>query len=54
MKTQQAYVNAKAKPCPASLFYQTLILMFAPEPKQFLIDSLEYYLKPLLIEVETQ
>ena len=54
MLTQQAGANTKAKPCPASLFYQTLILLFAPEPKQFLIDSLEYYLKPILIEVESQ
>ena len=37
--------------CPASLFYQTLILLLAPEPKQFLVDALETYLKPVLVEV---
>ena len=37
--------------CPASLFYQTLILLLAPEPKQFLVNSLENYLKPVLVEI---
>ena len=37
--------------CPASLFYQTLILLFAPEPKHFLVDSINLYLKPKLVEV---
>lgn len=35
--------------CPASLFYQTLILLFAAEPKTFLLDS-PVYRRPALYE----
>ena len=33
--------------CPATLFEQTLILLFAMEPKQFLIEASDY-LRPAL------
>lgn len=39
-------------PCPASLFYSTLILMFAKEPKSFLVDALADYRKPVLLDRE--
>ena len=35
--------------CPASLFYQVLILIFSPEPKTYLLDS-KQYLRPALYE----
>ena len=37
-------------PCPVSLFYSTLILMFAEEPKYFLVDALADYRKPVLLD----
>lgn len=33
--------------CPASLFFNTLIVLFGPEPKQFLHES-PNYLRPVL------
>jgi hypothetical protein len=39
--------NESPVECPVSVFYQTLILLFAPEPKIFLVND-ERYLKPIL------
>jgi len=40
-------ISEAAQTCPASLFYNTLIVIFAPEPKQFLHESPDY-LRPAL------
>ena len=37
--------------CPANLFYHTLIALFAPEPKTFLVES-PAYLRPILFLAE--
>jgi hypothetical protein len=41
--------DTQVRTCPASLFYQTLILLFAPEPKTFLLESPDYK-RPALYE----
>lgn len=42
----------KLKQCPASLFYQTLILLFSPNPV-FLVEA-HNYLKPVLYLKDTE
>ncbi len=42
--------DTQIRTCPASLFYQTLILLFAPEPKTFLLESSQYQ-RPALYEL---
>ena len=44
----------KHTPCPASMFYSTLILMFAEEPKCFLVDSVQEYRKPVLLDMASK
>lgn len=49
LKSSDVQAAPPLKQCPASLFYQILIVLFAPEPKQFLVES-KSYLRPTLFD----